>query len=128
MSTFPSVLKAIANRTFPSFGANSSLSVAVTLRQSSGAPSYNPATGQSVYTETATSLSAFRAVVSEKQATEQIIAGTVRYDFDASAVATPIKIGDTVTDSDGVVWSVYEIGAPDPTQSLIRAYTRRSPA
>ena len=127
MSAFPSALKSIANRTFPSFGANSSLSVAVTLCQSSGNAAYNPATAISTYAETRTALTAFRAVVTEKQATERIIAGTTRYDFDASTVTGTIIAGDRIVDPDGVVWSVYEIGDPDPTDSLIRVYTRRSP-
>ena len=126
MSAFPSILRALANRTFPSFGANSSLSVSVTLRQSSGLPTYDPAKGTTVYPETSTTLTAFRSVVTEKQATERIIAGTTRYDFDASTVTSAIAPGDRIVDSDSVVWTVYEIGDPDPTNSLMRVYTRRS--
>ena len=107
---------------------SSPITVAVTLRQSTGAPTYNPAAGQTVYPETTTSLTAFRAVVTEKQATERIIAGTVRYDFDKATVTGAIKPGDRIVDADSVVWTVYEIGDPDPTQSLMRVYTRRSSA
>jgi hypothetical protein len=102
------------------------ITVAITLRQSSGAPVYNPATGTTIYPETITALTAFRAVVTEKQANERIQAGSVRWDFDKSTVTDSIKTGDRVVDADGVVWSVYEIGDPDPTQSLARVYTRRS--
>ena len=117
-----------SSTTFPSFGANSSLSVSVTLRQSSGLPTYDPAKGTTVYPEISTALTAFRSVVTEKQATERIIAGTTRYDFDASTVTGSIAPGDRIVDPDGVVWTVYEIGDPDPTDSLMRVYTRRSSA
>lgn len=125
MSAFPGVLKGIANLHFRSL-VNSSLGVSVSLRQSTGAPTYNAATGQTVYPETITALTAFRAVVTEKQANERIQAGSVRWDFDKSTVTDSIKTGDRIIDADGVVWSVYEIGDPDPTQSLARVYTRRS--
>jgi hypothetical protein len=125
MSAFPGVLKGIANLHFRSL-VNSSLGVSVSLRQSTGAPTYNAATGQTVYPETVTALTAFRAVVTEKQANERIQAGSVRWDFDKSTVTDSIKTGDRIIDADGVVWSVYEIGDPDPTQSLARVYTRRS--
>lgn len=127
MSAFPGVLKGIANLHFRSL-VNSSLGVSVSLRQSTGAPTYNAATGQTVYPETITALTAFRAVVTEKQANERIQAGSVRWDFDKSTVTGSIKTGDRVVDADGVVWSVYEIGDPDPTQSLARVYSRRSSA
>lgn len=125
MSAFPGVLKGIANLHFRSL-VNSSLGVSVSLRQSTGAPTYNAATGQTVYPETITALTAFRAVVTEKQANERIQAGSVRWDFDKSTVTDSIKTGDRIIDADGVVWSVYEIGDPDPTQSLARVYSRRS--
>jgi len=127
MSAFPGVLKGIANLHFRSL-VNSSLGVSVSLRQSTGAPTYNPATGTTIYPETITALTAFRAVVTEKQANERIQAGSVRWDFDKSTVTGSIKTGDRVVDADGVVWSVYEIGDPDPTQSLARVYSRRSSA
>lgn len=127
MSAFPGVLKGIANLHFRSL-VNSSLGVSVSLRQSTGAPTYNPATGTTIYPETITALTAFRAVVTEKQANERIQAGSVRWDFDKSTVTDSIKTGDRVVDADGVVWSVYEIGDPDPTQSLARVYSRRSSA
>ena len=105
-----------------------SVTLTVTLRQSSGLPTYNPAKGTTVYPETSTALTAFRSTVTEKQATERIIAGTTRYDFDASTVTGAIAPGDRIVDSDSVVWTVYEIGDPDPTNSLMRVYTRRSSA
>ena len=125
MNAFPTALRNIANLHFRSL-VSSSLGISVSLRQSTGTPAYNPATGSTVYPETITALTAFRAVVTEKQANERIQAGSVRWDFDKSAVTGAIKTGDRVIDADGVVWSVYEIGDPDPTQSLARVYTRRS--
>jgi len=125
MSAFPTALKDIANLHFRSL-VNSSLGASVSLRQSTGSPAYNAATSQTIYPETITPLTAFRAVVTEKQANERIQAGSVRWDFDKSTVTGSIKIGDRVIDADGVAWSVYEIGDPDPTQSLARVYTRRS--
>lgn len=107
---------------------SSPITVSVELRQSTGAPAYNAATGSTVYPETITPLTAFRAVVTEKQANERIQAGSVRWDFDKSTVTGSIKTGDRIIDADGVVWFVYEIGDPDPTQSLARVYTRRSSA
>lgn len=103
-----------------------SVTLTVTLHQSSGLPTYNPAKGTTVYPETSTILTAFRSTVTEKQATERIIAGTTRYDFDASTVTGSIATGDRIVDPDGVIWTVYEIGDPDPTDSLMRVYTRRS--
>lgn len=118
---------AFFNRHIRSFNASPPISQAVTLCQSSGNPAYNPATASSIYAETATPLNAFRATVTEKQANERIQAGSVRWDFDASQVPSPIRAGDRITDASEVVWSVYEIGDPDPTNALTRVYTQRSP-
>ena len=125
MSAFPTQLGDIARRTFRSF-VNSDEAVSINLHQSSGLPVYNAATAQTIYPETITPLTAFRSTVTEKQANERIQAGTVRWDFDASQVPAPIKVGDRISDADEVVWSVYEIGDPDPSNALTRVHTRRS--
>ena len=104
------------------------IAVAITLRQSTGAGQTDFATGRVVYPETSTSLSAFRGIVTEKQATERIQAGTTWWALNPDEVTGAIKVGDRISDSDEVVWFIYEIGDPDPTDSLIRVYTRRSSA
>ena len=105
---------------------SAAISTAVTLRQSTGEGETNFATGQVVYPETSTPVTAFRGIVGEKQATERIQMGTTWWALNPAEVTGKVSVGDRIIDADEVVWSVYEIGDPDPIDSLIRVYTRRS--
>lgn len=107
---------------------SASISVAITLRQSTGAGVSDFASGRVVYPETSTPLTAFRGIVGEKEATERIQMGTTWWALNPDDVASPIKTGDRITDADEVVWYIFEIGDPDPINALTRVYTRRSSA
>ena len=105
---------------------SSPIVVSITLCQISGLPVYDPATATTTYPETQTPLSAFRGVVSEGEATKQIRVGDVWWAVNPADLTTAPKPDDRVVDADSVSWTAYKIGDPDPTDSLIRIYTRRS--
>jgi hypothetical protein len=104
---------------------SASINVAITLYTTDTAnPTYNPVTATSVYTETATSLDAFQATVTRDEGTE-VRVGDVWFAINPAS-ASP-TVGDRISVS-GVDWYIFKVGDPDPTDSLIRLYTRRSPS
>jgi len=118
----------VFQRNIRSLALSTPITTSITLRQSTGPIATDFASGQVIYPETATPLNAFRGIVTEKQATERIQAGTTWWAINPDEVTGAIKIGDRISDDAEVVWFIYEIGDPDPTDSLIRVYTRRSSA
>lgn len=117
---------AVFRRNVRNLALSDGLTVSATLRQVTGAGAYDPSAGRTIYPETSTELSVFRGVVTEKQATEQIRVGDVWWALNPELLPQPLKASDCVVDADGVSWSIYKIGDPDPTNSLARVYTRRS--
>lgn len=107
---------------------SASISVDIVIGQSTGIGIYNPATATTIYPETQTALAAFRGIVTEKQSSDRIQVGDVWWAVNPDLLASRPKVGDRVTDDNGVIWFITAVGDPDPIQALTRVYSRRSSA
>ena len=97
-----------------------------TLRQQSGVGAYAPSSGLTVYPETATAISGWKATVTKKQldAVEGLEPGDIIFTVDPSTITATPRPGDRLSVSSDT-WRIAKVDT-DPLGALHQLYCRRA--